>query len=169
MADCKMKVNVSLELYEENLKDILYKLAADGTNLNELLEGFINDLVCGRGRHGSDEVDRARAYYDRCSYGLWEDNTFLRYLLEFGEIEYFLSVLEDVEAYKEWVNDGEDYKEELREAEEARDSFYDEWVENYKTPPQSKEKAFKQVKKWHIEYEKFIKNCKTVESEEVKA
>ena len=158
MADCKMKVNVSLELYEENLKDVLFKLAADGTDLNELLEGFINDLVCGRGQHGSDECDRARAYYDRCSYGLWEENTFLRYLLESGEMEYFLSILEDVEAYKE----------ELKEAEEIRDSFYNEWVEEYKTPPQSKKEAFRQVERWHIEHEKFMKNCKTVESEEVK-
>lgn len=164
-----MKVNVSLELHEENLKDILFKLAADDTNLTELLEGFINDLICGRGRHGSDECDRARAYYDRCSYGLWEEDTFLHYLLESGEMEYFLSVLEDVEAYKEWVNEGEDYEEELKEAEEARDSFYSEWAENYKTPPQSKEEAFKQAERWYIEYEKFMKNCKTVESEEVKA
>ena len=169
MANRKVKVDVSLKLLEETLRDILYKLAADGTDLNELLEGFINDLVCGRGRHGSDEVDRARAYYDRCSYGLWEDNTFLRYLLEFGEMECFFSVLEDIEAYKEWVNDGEDYEEELREAEENRDSFYDEWAGNHKTPPQSKEEAFEQVKTWHKEYEKFMKNCKTVESEEVKA
>lgn len=165
MADRKMKVNVSLELYEENLQDILFKLAADGTNLNELLEGFINDLTCGRGRHGSDECDRARAYYDRCSYGLWEDNTFLRYLLESGEMEYFLSVLEDVETYEEWVNDGEDYEEELKEAEEACNSFYSEWAERYKTPPQNREEAFEQVEKWHKEYEKFMDGCEIVESE----
>ena len=165
MADRKMKVNVSLELHEENLKDILFKLAADDTNLTELLEGFINDLICGRGRHGSDECDRARAYYDRCSYGLWEEDTFLRYLLESGEMGYFLSVLEDVEAYKEWVNEGEDYEEELKEAEEASDSFYSEWAERYKTSPQNREEVFEQVKKWHEEYEKFMDECKIVESE----
>lgn len=165
MADRKMKVNVSLELYEENLKDVLYKLAADGTDLNELLEGFINDLICGRGRHGSDECDRARSYYDRCSYGLWEEDTFLRYLLESGEMEYFLSVLEDVDAYKEWANDGEDYEEELKEAEESRDSFYSEWAQMYKTPPQNRKEAFEQVEKWHKEYEKFMDGCEIAESE----
>ncbi len=165
MESRKMKVNISLELYEDDLKDILYRLAADGTNLTELLEGFINDLTCGRGRHGSDECDRARAYYDRCSYGLCEEDTFLHYLLESGEMEYFLSVLEDVEAYKEWVNEGEDYEEELKEAEEASDSFYSEWAERYKTSPQNREEVFEQVKKWHEEYEKFMDECEIVESE----
>lgn len=28
---------------------------ADGTNIKEVLKGFINDLVCGSQRHGSDE------------------------------------------------------------------------------------------------------------------
>lgn len=165
MADRKMKVNLSLELHEENLQNILFKLAADGTNLNELLEGFINDLICGRGRHGSDECDRAKVYYDRCLYGFFEEDTFLRYLLESGEMEYFLSVLEDVDAYREWVNDGEDYEEELKEAEEAKNRFYSEWVENYKTPPQNRGEAFEQVKKWHKEYEKFMDGCEIVESE----
>lgn len=32
------KVNLTLELPEEDLKDILFKVAADGTTLSELLE-----------------------------------------------------------------------------------------------------------------------------------
>lgn len=161
----KVKVTLNLELHEDNLKDILYKLAADGTNLTEVLEGFINDLVYGKSSHGSDECSLARRYYDRCCYGLGEEDTFLHYLLESGEMEYFLSVLEDVEAYKEWVNEGEDYEEELKEAEEASDSFYSEWAERYKTSPQNREEVFEQVKKWHEEYEKFMDECEIVESE----
>ena len=146
MESRKMKVNITLELHEDDLKAILYKLAADGTDMTELLEGFISDLVCGR--HGFDECDQAKAYYDRCLYGFFEEDTFLRYLLESDEMEYFLSVLEDVEAYREWSNDGEDYKEELKEAEKAKNRFYSEWVE-----------------KWHKEYEKFMDGCEIVESE----
>ena len=48
MESRKMKVNITLELHEDDLKTILYKLAADGTDMTELLEGFISDLVCGR-------------------------------------------------------------------------------------------------------------------------
>ena len=53
----KVKVTLNLELHEDNLKDILYKLAADGTNLTEVLEGFINDLVYGKSSHGSVRKD----------------------------------------------------------------------------------------------------------------
>ena len=163
MESRKMKVNITLDLHEDDLKAILYKLAADGTDMTELLEGFISDLVCGRSRHGSDECDRAKAYYDRCLYGFFEEDTFLRYLLESGEMEYFLSVLEDVEAYKEWIADGEDYGEELEEAEKIRDSFYDEWAARYDKPTQSRTEAYEQVEKWHEEYEKFMKNCELIE------
>ena len=45
MENCK--VNLTLELPEEDLKDILFKVAADDTTLSELLGGFISDLVCG--------------------------------------------------------------------------------------------------------------------------
>ena len=165
MESCKMKVNITLELHEDDLKAILYRLAADGTDMTELLEGFISDLVCGKSRHGSDECDRAKAYYDRCLYGFFEEDTSLRYLLESGEMEYFLSVLEDVEAYREWSNDGEDYKEELKEAEEAKNRFYNEWAESYEVPPQNRGEAFEQVEKWHKEYEKFMDGCEIVESE----
>ncbi|MDO5817018.1 MAG: hypothetical protein Q4Q26_05330 [Eubacteriales bacterium] len=165
MESRKMKVNITLELHEDDLKAILYRLAADGTDMTELLEGFISDLVCGKNRHGSDECDRAKAYYDRCLYGFFEEDTFLRYLLESGEMEYFLSVLEDVEAYREWSNDGEDYKEELKEAEEAKNRFYNEWAESHKTPPQNRGEAFEQVEKWHKEYEKFMDGCEIAESE----
>lgn len=166
MESRKMKVNISLELHEDDLKEILYKLAADGTDMTELLEGFIGDLVCGKGRHGSDECDRARAYYDRCLYGFFEDDSFLRYLLESGELDYFLDVWSDIQAYREWLADGEDYGEELKEAEKIRDSFYDEWAARYDKPTQSRTEALEHVEKWHKEYEKFMDGCEIVESED---
>lgn len=125
------KVNLTLELPEEDLKDILFKVAADGTTLSELLEGFISDLVCGA-HHGSDECDRAIAYYDRCCYGLGEEDTFLRYLLKFGEIEYYLDIMSNIQAYNEWLADGEDYSEELKEAKQEQDSIYKQWGKDMK-------------------------------------
>ena len=164
----KRKVNVSLELYEEDLKSILYKVAADGIDLSTLLTGFIGDLVASNYcRNGSDEVDRANSYYDRCWYGIYNEDTFLHYLLESLEIDYFLSVLEDVEAYREWVNDGEDYKEELKEAEDTLNGYYEEWAKRFKNRKvtQDKETAFKSVSCWRKEYETFIDNCETVNEE----
>lgn len=159
------KVNLTLELPEEDLKDILFKVAADGTNLSELLEGFISDLVCGA-HHGSDECDRAIAYYDRCCYGLGEEDTFLRYLLKFGEIEYYLDIMSNIQAYNEWLADGEDYSEELKEAKQEQDSIYKQWAERYEKPPQSRKKAYKQVEKWHEKYKKFMDQCERISESE---
>lgn len=163
MENCK--VNLTLELPEEDLKDILFKVAADGISLSELLTGFISDLVCGA-HHGSDECDRAIAYYDRCCYGLGEEDTFLRYLLKFGEIEYYLDIMSNIQAYNEWLADGEDYSEELKEAKQEQDSIYKQWAERYEKPPQSRKKAYKQVEKWHEKYEKFMDQCERISESE---
>ena len=40
----------------------------DGTTAAEVLEGFINDLVCGPYTRGSDERMYAEEYYERCGY-----------------------------------------------------------------------------------------------------
>ena len=164
----KRKVNVSLELYEEDLKSILYKVAADGIDLSTLLTGFIGDLVASNYcRNGSDEVDRANSYYDRCWYGIYNEDTFLHYLIGSFEIDYFLSVFEDAELYKEWIADGEDYKEELKEAEVTLKAYYEEWAKRWKEGkvPQDKDTAVKSVSDWRKEYETFIDSCETVNEE----
>lgn len=165
----KVKVTLNLELHEDNLKDILCKLAADGMNLTAVLESFINDLICGKSSHGSDECSLARRYYDRCGYGMGEEDTFLRYLLKSGEIEYYLDIESDVRAYSEWISDGEDYKLEFEEAKQEQDSIYEQWAESYKKPPQSKEKSCKQVEDWYIGYKNFMDQCEVIQESEENA
>lgn len=169
MENRKVKVTLNLELHEDNLKDILCKLAADSTNLTEVLESFINDLTCGKSSHGSDECSLARRYYDRCCYGLGEEDNFLRYLLKSGEIEYYLDIASDIRAYSEWITDGEDYKLELEEAKQEQDSIYEQWAECYKKSPQSKEKSCKQVEDWYIGYKNFMDQCEVIQESEENA
>lgn len=155
------KVNVTLKLPEEDLKDILFKVAADGTNLSELLEGFISDLVCGA-HHGSDECDRAIAYYDRCSYGLGQEDSFLRFLLKSGYMDEYLALLDNIKTYQGWeLQDGQVYDKELA-AEEEKASYYEEWAESCKVPSQSIEEAYQQVEEWREGYEAFMKSCEKV-------
>lgn len=166
MAASKVKVNLTLDIREENLKAILYKLAADDISLKFLLENFISDLVYGIDSNGSDECDRVNAYYNRCIYGLSQNNTFLRYLLKSGEIDDFLLLLEKAEAYREWTEAGENYNQELAEVEKECDAFFVGWLSECDRPPQPKKEAYKQVKIWNKEHKEFIRNCEIVESEE---
>lgn len=156
------KVNVTLKLPEEDLKDILFKVAADGTTLSELLGGFISDLVCGA-HHGSDECDRAIAYYDRCSYGLGQEDSFLRFLIKSGYVDEYFELLDDIKTYQGWeLQDGEVYGKELAAAEEEKASYYEEWVESCKVPPQTIEEAYQQVEEWAESYKEFMKSCEKV-------
>lgn len=165
----KLKIDVSLELYREDLQSILFKLAADNIDLSTLLTRFIGDLVASDYcRNGSDEVDRANAYYDRCPYDLQKEDTFLQYLLRTGEMEHFIEIQEKIEAYEEWIQSGENFEKELAAVEQARESFYAEWAESCKTSPQDKEEAFKQADTWINSYKSFVSGCEIVENKEGK-
>lgn len=145
------KVNITLELPEEDLKDILFKVAADGISLSELLGGFISDLVCGA-HHGS--------------YGLGQEDSFLRFLIKSGYMDEYLALLDDIKVYQGWeLQDGEVYGKELAAAEEEKASYYEEWAEGYKVPLQTIEEAYQQVEEWREGYEAFMKSCKKVGDE----
>ena len=98
---------------------------------------------------------------------MYNEDTFLHYLIGSFEIEYFLSVLKDAELYKEWIADGEDYKEELKEAEDTLNDYYEEWAKRFKDGKvlQDKETAFKSVSVWQQEYKTFIDGCEPVNEE----
>lgn len=165
MENRKVKVQLTLELPKEDLKDAIYKVAADDTTLSELLGGFISDLVCGA-HHGSDECDRAIAYYDRCSYGLGQEDSFLRFLIKSGYMDEYLALLDDIKTYQGWeLQDGQVYDKELAAAAEEKASYYEEWVESCKVPPQTIEEAYQQVEEWREGYETFMKGCEKVGNE----
>lgn len=125
----KVTINIPIELVEEDLQDIMLKVAADDINLSILLSGFISDLIGSRyTSNGSDEVTKANDYYDRCWYYFSGENTFLRYLYERG-INY---LTEDIELIEECYND---------------------WSNQYNgKPPQTKETAFNAMNKLRNEY-----------------
>ncbi len=60
-------LNIKLPLEFKNL------CKQDGVSPREVLEGFIRDLCALDGSHGSDERDKAQAYYDRCGYPYLND------------------------------------------------------------------------------------------------
>ena len=64
-----------------------------------LVESFIGDLVGGTYTNGSDERDYARRYFERCWFGLFPEETLLKFLLYMGYEVYddFLEVIDDIE------------------------------------------------------------------------
>ena len=63
------KRRFTVELTDSTFEAFKEMLERDNTTPSEVLEGFINDLVCGSHTRGSNERMYAQQYYDRCGYG----------------------------------------------------------------------------------------------------
>lgn len=165
----KLKFDVSLELREEDLKGILFKVAKDGIDLSTLLTGFVEDLVASNhNREDMVAVDGINAYYNRRWRGMNNKDTFLHYLIENCKIEDYIGILDDIEANKAWIANGGNREKALKESEKVLNVYYEEWLKNYKNEkvPQDKEKAFKSISEWYEQYEKLtLVNCEIVNRE----
>lgn len=92
--------------------------------------------------------------------------SFLRFLLKSGYMDEYLALLDDIKVYQGWeLQDGEVYGKELAAAAEEKASYYEEWAEGYKVPPQTIEEAYQQVEEWREGYEAFMKSCEKVRDE----
>lgn len=86
-----MKVRICLNLEERDLWHLKEKAAERGIKASELLENFVNDLVCGTYTNGSDERIYANDWFDRCSFDNCNKNTFLRFLYDENILEDFVA------------------------------------------------------------------------------
>lgn len=81
---------LEIKLSDEDVKRVSMLVGAHGLTISELIENFIGDLVCGTYSNGSDEREFAKRWFDRCWFGSYPDRTFLSYLVDWGEVDYFL-------------------------------------------------------------------------------
>lgn len=164
----------SIKLSDADVKRIYNVAGAHGLTPGELIEQFIGDLVDGTYSNGSDERERANSWLERCWFGMFPEYTFLRYLVEWGEIEYYLDDMDDLETAREELEylQSEEYakeepdeeirnqeikdaKEWIKEAEERIQEYYNEYKESA-DDPEELEKAMQGVKKWSQERKKTL-------------
>jgi len=108
-------MKITIEVPEQNGRELFEKCYQDGTTPAEVLGGFVADLVDGIGTRGSDERRLASEYYYRCGY--------------YAEKETLTS----------WVlgNYGTEALEEIADnPEEALPGYYDNYCE-YNADPES--------------------------------
>ena len=67
------KHRFTLKLTDSTYEKFKILLKDDKTTVAEVLEGFINDLVCGSYTRGSDERMLAYQYYERCGYPYYDE------------------------------------------------------------------------------------------------
>lgn len=101
-------------LSSEDKRAFVSKCASVGITPSELLEAFINDLICGKQTHGSDERMLASDWFDRRCFGVEKQCvTFLDFLLRF--VHYDLSDVFNLYKEYEQIDYLENYKEDALE------------------------------------------------------
>lgn len=121
---------ITLNLSDADYDRLLKKAGSNGLTVAELLQNFIADLVDGTYANGSDERMYAQDWFDRCYFGMFEETTLLRSLLqEDHDPSAFLLAWEENQLYKE---NPKKYCENLGEVYDPEDPFwFEEALEKY--------------------------------------
>lgn len=121
------KREVELLLSDADIKRLWEKAGEVGMTAGELLTSFIGDLVGGTYSNGSDERMYANKWLERCGFSYTAEKTFLRFLLEYGELETLIynynEIIECKEALVELEARTEKDEEDLEEIENLKEEI----------------------------------------------
>lgn len=158
-----------IKLSDADVLRICKKAGAHNITVAEMVESYLQDLVCGTYTNGSDEREFARSYFNRCPYGSYPENTFLHYLIDWGSLQGYLENLntlqdlqEDIKRYKEIAEPTTDEQEELETLQEDVEEvkgyiadYYKEYCEScHDGEPEPLKEAQASVLKWYEAYKK---------------
>lgn len=127
--------NIKVKLSEADCERVAELCGRHGLTVGELFENFVGDLVGGTYSNGSDEEDLAEAWFDRCGFGRYMEETLLNYLLEeesYTNVEEFLDLIDNIEEGK---RDLENYRRKPEDYDEEEIGFLKEdivdWEKEY--------------------------------------
>ena len=127
---------ITVNLSDADVRRLAEKSGEGGLTISELLENFIGDLVDGTYSNGSDERMYAEQWYQRCWFAMFSDDTFLKFLLLWGDLDDYIDLMDEVESNKkemaEMTVDAEEYSSEERDELQEYINF---WNENVKKNP----------------------------------
>ncbi len=110
---------ITLNLSDADVKRLAEKSGEGGLTISELLENFIGDLVARTYSNGSDERMYAEQWYQRCWFAMFSDDTFLKFLLLWGNLDDYIDLMDELESNKkeiiEMTSDAEEYSSEERD------------------------------------------------------
>jgi len=149
---------ISIKLSDADCERISNIVGKHGITVSQLFENFIGDLVSGTYSNGSDERYMAEQWFNRCWFGIFPEETLLKYLLEYGiNVEDFLDTYEEFENFKsnpqEYVDELEEAKEngeEMLYFEEEYHDYTDEFFDDHKDVDMEKE--IELCKKWLADF-----------------
>lgn len=151
---------ITLNLSDKDCERIAKKAGECGLTVGQLLESFIGDLVGGTYSNGSDERMYAEQWFERCGFGMFSEETLLKYLLEWGhDIDDFITAYDELKNYEanpqEYADEVKDAKEDGEEMlwfEQDYHDYTDEFLDNHKDADMENE--IKLCRDWLAEFEK---------------
>lgn len=158
--------SIELKLSDADVERISKKAGSVGLTVSELLENFIGDLVGGTYSNGSDERDRAASWFDRCGFGMFPEYTFLRYLLEWSDLDGFIDEYETLQEWKgdldtfEDPEDIEAFKSDIADQEQIVKEYYDDYL--HYAPKDQTPETFEEGVKKVLEYKARLEAFKGV-------
>lgn len=152
---------ITVNLSDADVKRLAEKSGEGGLTISELLENFIGDLVDGTYSNGSDERMYAEQWYQRCWFAMFSDDTFLKFLLLWGDLDDYIDLMDELESNKkemaEMTADAEEYSAEERdelqeyinELQKEIDYFWGKFLErNRKKESYVFEKEIENIMAW---------------------
>lgn len=82
--------SITIRISDADCVRLAEKAGAVNLTVGELLKFFVSDLVFGTQSNGSDERDLAEQWFDRVGFEQMADNTFLRWLIRFSDVQEFV-------------------------------------------------------------------------------
>ena len=156
-----------IKLSDADVLRVCKRAGAHAVTVAEIVECYLQDLVCGTYTNGSDERIYANMHFNRCHY---EQHAFFNYLIALGELEEYLENIDtasdlqkDVERYKTIENPSATEREELKVLEEDLQmvqGYLQDYYKGYSSgfvcnqPPETMEQAHSNIVKWYEEYKK---------------
>lgn len=150
---------ITLKLSDADCKRIANKVGKHGITIGQLFENFIGDLVFGTYSNGSDERYMAEQWFQRCWFGMFPEETLLRYLLENCiNVEDFLCIYDELkyyqantEEYVEEIKEAKENGEEMLDFEQEYHDHIDEFIDNHKDI--DIEKEIELCRKWLADFQ----------------
>lgn len=150
---------ITLKLSDADCERISKKVGKHGLTVGQLLENFIGDLVSGTYSNGSDERMYAEQWFERCWFGMFPEETLLKYLLDWDyDIDDFLTIYDELKHYEsnpeEYAKEVEDAKkngEEMLWFEQEYHDYIYEFLNNHKDADIQKE--IELCRKWLSDFQ----------------
>lgn len=122
---------ITVRLSDETCRRLAARCGECGLTIGELIEYFVCDLVGGERTNGSDERMYANRWFERCGFGMFQDETLLRHLILWGyDPGEYIDILDNIETAKNDKAYLEEHPEEANEEAAYIDEDIADWEED---------------------------------------